>query len=200
MIFGAWKSRSEAPKPIFWQMIDLQKLKKFSRIAMALIFFPVKADISYFLNMYKTELKTELQRVNFVLTEISSIWILLEFWRYFCPQGYMSSVLSSVHVCRNVRISYLIQSKAQKWSFKCSVFFFQRGIDGGKNFEKFDKSPVPRMFDGELAGKKISPLTRWRENTVRPFARWYTLVASSVLHILQTFTNHEGGEVIWHPR
>ena len=78
----------------------------------------MKADISYFLNMYKTELKTELQRVNFVLTEISSIWILLEFWRYFWPQGYMSSVLSSVHVCRNVRISYLFQSKAQKWSFK----------------------------------------------------------------------------------
>ena len=118
MIFGAWKSRSEAPKSIFLQMIDSQELQKCSRIAMALIFFPVKADISYFLNMYKTELKTELQRVNFVLTEISSIWILLEFWRYFWLQGYMSSVLSSVHVCRNVRISYLFQSKAQKWSFK----------------------------------------------------------------------------------
>ena len=78
----------------------------------------MKAGISYFFNMYKTELKTELQRVNFVLTEISSIWILLEFWRYFWLQGYMSSVLSSVHVCRNVRISYLFQSKAQKWSFK----------------------------------------------------------------------------------
>ena len=120
MIFGAWKSRSEAPKSIFLQMVDSQELQKFSRIAMALIFFswPVKIDISYFLNMYKTELKTELQRVNFVLTEISSIWILLEFWRCFWPQGYMSSVLSSVHVCRNVRISYLFQSKAQKWSFK----------------------------------------------------------------------------------
>ena len=127
MIFGAWKSRSEAPKSIFLQMVDSQELQKFSRIAMALIFFPVKAGISYFLNMYKTELKTELQRVNFVLTEISSIWILLEFWRCFWPQGYMSSVLSSVHVCRNVRISYLFQSKAQKWSFKWySVFQVQK--------------------------------------------------------------------------
>ena len=118
MIFGAWKSRSEAPKSIFLQMVDSQELQKFSRIAMALIFFSSESWHFVLLNMYKTELKTELQRVNFVLIEISSIWILLEFWRCFWPQGYMSSVLSSVHVCRNVRISYLFQSKAQKWSFK----------------------------------------------------------------------------------
>ena len=38
--------------------------------------------------------------------------------------------------------------------------FFNGELTGEKIFEKFDKSPVPRMFDGELAGKKFSPLTR----------------------------------------
>ena len=78
----------------------------------------MKADISYFLIVQKTELKTELLLVNFELTEISSIWILLEFWRHFWPQGYMTSILSSVHVCRNVTISYFLQSKASERNFE----------------------------------------------------------------------------------
>ena len=78
----------------------------------------MKAEISYFLIIQKTGLKTELQLTHFESTEISSIWILLEFWGYFWPQGYRSSVLRSVHVYRNVHKSYLLQSKAQNWNFK----------------------------------------------------------------------------------
>ena len=46
--FGAWKSRSEAPKSIFLQMVDSQEPKKFSRIAMALIVFQRKLTIWIF--------------------------------------------------------------------------------------------------------------------------------------------------------
>ena len=49
--FRAWKWSSRAPKIKFSQYVNSRELKKFSRIAMTLIFFPVKADNPDFSNM-----------------------------------------------------------------------------------------------------------------------------------------------------
>ena len=146
----------------------------------------MKAGISYFLNMYKTELKTELQRVNFGLTEISSIWILLEFWRYFWPQGYMSSVLSSVHVCRNVRISYLFQSKAQKWSFE-----WYSVLQGPKNmgFSNFQGSPQHYRNSGSsvLSSEVAKMLSSWTSEKNENFTYIHHLCSKCTSFEIQWF-------------
>ena len=90
-----WSLKIQIPSSeihFFFYKWQIHMVFQISRIVMALLFLTLKAGISYFLNMYKTELKTEFQRVNFVLIEVSSIWILLEFWRCFWPQGHMRTV------------------------------------------------------------------------------------------------------------
>ena len=96
----------------YLQIVFSKEAKKISKWAMTLIFFPVNADISYFSEIKKTELKTELRSVNFVLTETCTIQILLKFWRYFWLQSHRSSVLSSVLVWGNVHMSCLLAIKA----------------------------------------------------------------------------------------
>ena len=77
----------------------------------------MKAEISYFSNIQKSELKTELRSVNFVLSGIGTISILLKFWKYFWPQSHRSSVWSSVLVWGNVPMSCLLAIRAWNWNF-----------------------------------------------------------------------------------
>ena len=109
--FSNLKMAIRSSKIHYLQIVFSKETKKFSKWAMTL-FFPVNADISYFSEIKKTELKTELRSVNFVLTETCTIQILLKFWRYFWLQSHRSSVLSSVLVWGNVHMSCLLVTKA----------------------------------------------------------------------------------------
>ena len=53
-----------------------------------------------------------------------------------------------------------------------SVFFFFNGeLTVRKFFENFDKSPVPRIFDGELTGEIFFPVDHVeKKNAVKCFA------------------------------
>ena len=55
---------------------------------------------------------------NFILTEKSSTSIVLQFWGYFWLRDFRGSKKGSIHVCRNLPMSYLVQSKVWKWGFE----------------------------------------------------------------------------------
>ena len=96
----------------YLQIVFSKETKKFSKWAMTLIFFQWMLTFHTFQKSKKTELKTELQSVNFVLIETCTIQILLIFWKYFWLQSHRSSVLSSVLVWGNVHMSCLLAIKA----------------------------------------------------------------------------------------
>ena len=54
---------------------------------------------------------------NFILTEKSSTSIMVKFWGYFWLQDFRGSKKGSIYVCRNLRMSHLVQFKAWKWGF-----------------------------------------------------------------------------------
>ena len=111
-----WKWSSRAPKIKFLQYVNSRGLKKFSRIAMSLIFFQRKLTI-WTLQICKiwSPKWSPGATISYWLKKVQ-VQFYLNFEGIFGSRTW-GSKKGSIYVCRNLPMSHLIQSKTWKWGF-----------------------------------------------------------------------------------